>query len=134
MISAQQQAAYQQNGYLVLPHFKSSNELLSLRQRAQAIVQAFDPAERSGIFTTNEQVRQTDDYFMGSANTVRCFFEEEAFGADGQLKVADFGLAKPEGEDRGLTRTGTAVGTPDFTAVHTAMATKLAAPAVAIIA
>ena len=86
MITAQQQADYQNNGYLVLPHFKSGPELAALRERAQGIVQAFDPAERSGIFTTNEQSRQTDDYFMGSANTVRCFFEEEAFGADGQLK------------------------------------------------
>ena len=86
MITAQQQADYQNNGYLVLPHFKSGPELAALRERAETIVQAFDPAERSGIFTTHEQSRQTDDYFMGSANTVRCFFEEEAFGADGQLK------------------------------------------------
>jgi phytanoyl-CoA hydroxylase len=28
----------------------------------------------------------TDDYFLGSDNTIRCFFEEEAFGPDGQLK------------------------------------------------
>ena len=86
MITAQQQTDYQHNGYLVLPHFKTAPELAALRERAQAIVQAFDPSERSGIFTTTEQARQTDDYFMGSANTVRCFFEEEAFGADGQLK------------------------------------------------
>ena len=86
MITAQQHADYQRNGYLVLPDFKTAPELAALRARAQTIVQAFDPLARSGIFTTNDQARQTDDYFMGSANTVRCFFEEEAFGPDGQLK------------------------------------------------
>ena len=72
----------------MLPDFKSAGEVAALRQRAVAIVDEFDPIEAISIFTTKAQERHVDDYFMGSADKVRCFFEEEAFGADGQLKQA----------------------------------------------
>ena len=88
MLTPQQQQQYQQDGFLVLPDFKSAAEVAALRQRAIAIVDAFDPRESITIFTTKEQERNVDAYFMGSADKMRCFFEEEAFGADGQLKQA----------------------------------------------
>ncbi len=80
--------SYRSNGYLVLPGFKTAPEIEALRQRAADIVDAFDPAQSRSIFTTREQTRTVDDYFLGSANTVRCFFEEEAFDAKGQLRQA----------------------------------------------
>ncbi|MEO6623433.1 MAG: phytanoyl-CoA dioxygenase family protein [Burkholderiaceae bacterium] len=80
--------SYCSNGYLVLPGFKSASEIVAVRRRAEKIVEAFDPSQNRSIFTTKEQTRTVDEYFLGSANTVRCFFEEEAFGADGQLRQA----------------------------------------------
>ncbi len=85
-LTAVQKTQYWRDGYLVLPGFKSAADIAAVRARADHIVTAFDPAQGQGIFTTQEQSRSTDDYFMGSACTVRCFFEAEAFDAQGQLR------------------------------------------------
>jgi phytanoyl-CoA hydroxylase len=79
-------AQFQEQGYLVLPGFKSAAEIAGLRQRAAAIIDDFDPALHRTIFTTNAQERQVDAYFMGSADKVCCFFEKEAFDARGELR------------------------------------------------
>ena len=88
MLTPLQKAKYQQDGYLVLPGFKTSAEISRLRARAQDIVDAFDPSLSATIFTTHEQSRHVDDYFMQSATRVSCFFEEEAFDDHGHLKQA----------------------------------------------
>jgi phytanoyl-CoA hydroxylase len=86
MLTDAQKIRYQQDGYLVLPGFKSSADIAAVRARATQIVDAFDPGESMAIFTTKDQDRNVDDYFMASAGKVCCFFEEEAFSADGQLR------------------------------------------------
>ncbi|WP_395669864.1 phytanoyl-CoA dioxygenase family protein [Rhodoferax sp.] len=88
MLTPEQLQGFHRDGYLVLPHFKSAPAMATLRARALAIVDAFDPTDGSAVFTTNDQVRSIDRYFLDSANQVRCFFEEEAFAPDGSLKQA----------------------------------------------
>lgn len=86
MLSPNQRAQFERDGYIVLPEFKSMGAIAALRQRAAEIVNDFDPAKHRAIFTTREQLKTTDDYFLRSDNTIRCFFEEEAFDAGGQLR------------------------------------------------
>ena len=86
MLAPDQIHHFHHNGYLVLDGFKSGAQIATLRQRAAEIVEAFDPAAGASIFTTREDRRTADRYFLDSANTVRCFFEEEAFAADGSLR------------------------------------------------
>ncbi|NRR28955.1 phytanoyl-CoA dioxygenase family protein [Oxalobacteraceae bacterium] len=86
MLTAAQQQDYQRDGYLILPDFKSPAEIAALRERAAQIVDAFDPSAPAGIFSTREQQHNSDAWFLGSDNSIRCFFEEEAFDAQGHLK------------------------------------------------
>ncbi len=86
MLSDEQKAGYRRDGYIVLPGFKSAEDIAAVRERAAQIVDAFDPGQGSSIFTTQNQATATDAYFLGSDNTIRCFFEEEAFDSDGRLK------------------------------------------------
>jgi phytanoyl-CoA hydroxylase len=79
---------FARDGFLVVPGFKSAAEIAALRARALELVDAFDPAESSGVFTTrDESATKSDAYFLTSGTTVRCFFEEEAFDASGALRA-----------------------------------------------
>src|ERR1043165_8490200 len=86
MISTQQLAQYDEQGFLVLEGFADEAECDQLRARAEELVREFDPAEVISIFSTHEQNRLTDDYFLTSGDKIRFFFEENAFNPDGTLK------------------------------------------------
>ena len=84
MLNPLQKQRYREDGYLVLPGFKPLQEIDALRQRAAQIVDGFDPDAGSGVFSTRSQA--ADAWFLGSADGVRCFFEEEAFDSAGRLR------------------------------------------------
>lgn len=88
MLSAAQIAGYQADGYIVLPGFKPAAEVAALRERALQIVEAFVPSAHRSIFSTQDQVRTVNGEFLASADRVHCFFEEEAFDAQGRLRQA----------------------------------------------
>jgi phytanoyl-CoA hydroxylase len=84
-LSADDRAAFARDGFLVVPGFLPAATCDALRERARELVEGFDPRTIS-IFSTKEQTRTSDDYFLGSGDDVRFFFEEEAFLPDGSLR------------------------------------------------
>lgn len=85
-LTSEQIADYRRDGFLVLRDFVEAEACDALRARADELVQDFDPGEIVSIFSTQEQNRLTDEYFLTSGDKVRFFFEQDAFSPDGTLK------------------------------------------------
>jgi phytanoyl-CoA hydroxylase len=87
MLTAEQLQRYDRDGYLVLEGFADPAACDALVARATALVDAFDVTAHRSVFTTDEQARRTDDYFLDSGEDVRFFLEEHAVDASGALAV-----------------------------------------------
>ena len=78
--------AWERDGFAVVPGAFSADECRALMDRAEEIVAtaADDPVS---VFSTHEQSRTSDEWFLSSGGAIRCFFEEEAFSPEGELQV-----------------------------------------------
>lgn len=75
MLTAEQRAAYDRDGFLVVPGVVAPADCVTLVERAAEIAAAA-PEERS-VFTTSEQERVSDERFLSSGPRVTCFTEPD---------------------------------------------------------
>jgi phytanoyl-CoA hydroxylase len=87
MLTPAQRDDWNRLGYLALPGFKTEPDLAAVRERAQALVEAFDPATGASRFSTRDRGLIADERLIASAEGVHCFFEEEALDGAGRLVV-----------------------------------------------
>jgi phytanoyl-CoA hydroxylase len=85
MLTKQQISNFQAQGYLVLDQLIDQGQLDEIKARAAKLVTQWSDESDAHIFTTKDNNRSGDDFFLDSAEAIRCFFEEEAFGEDGKL-------------------------------------------------
>ncbi len=86
MLNADSTARHAAQGWTVLPGFATPDAVAAVRDRALAIVDAWTPADGpAAVFSSRERARTSDAELFASAADVRCFFEAEAFDAEGRL-------------------------------------------------
>lgn len=76
-----------EDGFLVIPGFVDAATCDRLMARAGELLAGFDPAILS-IFSTRDQTRTTDEYFLESGDKIRFFVEDGAVDAGGRLNRA----------------------------------------------
>ena len=86
MLTQEQINDYHKYGYLVLDQCFSAIEMNTLKHAAEKIVDQFDSDSTRSVFSTQDHAKTRDDYFLSSGDKVRCFFEEDAFDPNGDLK------------------------------------------------
>lgn len=84
---------YHENGYLVIPRFWNEETVEILMKRMTELVCNADLSNVKSIFSTKEQTRKSDDYFLNSGYDIRYFWEEKAWDSEGNFTAADATMA-----------------------------------------
>ena len=65
---------FERNGYLVLKNWWDETTVNTLRNKTYEVLQNEDLSKVKSVFTTKEQDRETDNYFLNSAREISFFW------------------------------------------------------------
>lgn len=88
LLTRAQLARYERDGFLVLPGFVDEEHCLRLRERAMQLARLHvPPPQQATVFASSGgSPHAAAEYFLESGEAIRCFFEKDAFDADGRLR------------------------------------------------
>ncbi|MBT5137669.1 MAG: phytanoyl-CoA dioxygenase family protein [Acidimicrobiaceae bacterium] len=86
MLNAEQLDDWERDGFLVLPEFFDRTDCDGLKAHVESMLAEIDPQtdDDASVFSTTKQSHAQDDWFLGSGDTIRWFFEDGAI-VDGEL-------------------------------------------------
>lgn len=84
-ITPEMQSSYLRDGFLILEKLINPDDCARLMADMQRILDGFDPAEHSTVFSTLENPQNNEQYFLESGRQIRFFFEDGAFDDEGRL-------------------------------------------------
>ncbi len=85
MLSSQQVASFNDEGFLVLPKLLDTDCLATLRAASYAYIDGYDFDNNKAVFSTTDRDAGRDELFFRSAETVECFLEEHAVNSVGEI-------------------------------------------------
>jgi len=85
MLSEVQKKEYHEQGFVVLDQVFALEELEKVKKQAAKIVDDWHDEDITHTFGTKDNDRSGNDFFLDSAETMSCFFEEEAFDEKGEF-------------------------------------------------
>ena len=77
MLTLNQIGSFKKNGYLVIENYIDQRQRNLLMQRAEELIDEFEPPSSHSVFTTNEQERTSDEYFLSSGDKIRFFLKRK---------------------------------------------------------
>ena len=85
-LSAAMKTAFERDGVIALRNFVTVEQCQALQRRMQKLIDDFDETTVRSIFSVTKQTQLNDDYFNASGDKICFFFEDGAFGEDGELR------------------------------------------------
>ena len=85
MSSPSMLSLWQNDGFFIINNFYSKEECENLKNHANSLINDFDIEENKVVFSTSDQSRSLDNYFLTSGDKIRFFLEDGVLNKDGSF-------------------------------------------------